>query len=190
MKNKKVKLFHGTSEESYNSILANGFNPRLASVNTWGCSESDYIYFYNPLNFIEEGESDDIESAYNTCVERCFENAQISASIQKSHASFIYVMELEVNLKDVESDDSCDNMDLASKVNTDKLNVNMIKKVYRADFAYNMSLVYIAGLKYSDYLNLDDFTDFELNMMDKINQSNLFINECGIEWEEVENFKV
>ena len=182
----KIKLYHGTSQESYNSILEHGFDSGRFNDMVWNCSDDDYTYFYNPLNFIESGECDDMESAQNMCIERAFENARIGASVQKSKAESMFVVCVEVELSDVESDDSCDNMELSCKVESSKISAESIIEVYESDFIYTASLLYIAGLMNNDWIILDNFSQAELNLMRTLAKDDYYDDDLYyIEYEQV-----
>lgn len=179
-------IYHGTSEESYKSILENGFNPIDADVLTWNCSDSDYVYFYNPLDLLEHGETDEEENAEQMAIERAFENAKISAAVQKSRGDSVYVLAVEIDQELIEEDDSCQNMELACKVHVSYLSTDAIIKKFRADYLPSISLAYIAGLNDSDFINLENFSRVEVEMMKVLAKSDLMSMDELLynEWEE------
>ena len=144
------KLYHGTTFENYKSILEIGFKPQNES---WGCSDNQFMYFYNPENFLKHEECDDMENAKDMSIIRAGENARITGALQKSISEKVIILEIEIDDEFIENDGSCENMELASQVDIDNLDTGMITKLYSVDFLPNLSLLYLVGVSNNDYFN-------------------------------------
>jgi hypothetical protein len=176
----KNTLYHGTSFENYQSILENGFNGDRDTI--WNCSNDSYTYLWD-VKKIGKGEQLDKEDAINQAIQQAFESARIAAAVQKSHSDKIIVFEIEIDSKFVTDDDSCENMSYASKVyNQDLEECGKIKNVYYMEFSPHMILFYLSGLVSNDYMDLyDNFTQYEINLMEKIGQS----QDLSSFWEDI-----
>ena len=178
-------LFHGTTLENYESILKNGFSPRTDK--TWECSDDRTIYFYD-MDKDVNGCEDETEQRED-CIRRCFENSQISASIQNFTGSKLVVFEIEIASEYCEDDYSCDNMsDAATCVDIDYLDVSMIKNVYVSE-AYNPSLrmFYISPLYNNEQLNKEVFNDLELQAFEIIANAQCYIEDLMyFDWEQLQ----
>lgn len=160
----KLKLYHGTSFENYLRIMKEGFNPKNS---TFWCSEDHYIYFYNPKQFIKEGESETKQKSEERARQYASDNAKITAALNKSQSDKVIIFEITIDSKFITPDDSCENMSLACKVNIDDLELSNVSGLYYADFAYNMSLIYLLGMRNNDYINLS-LTKYEESLMDAL----------------------
>lgn len=87
-----VKLYHGTTEESCRSILANGFSHNAV---VWTCSDPDMMYFYDQGMVAKE-----FDLTPGKARERCFElalqSAFITAAITNSRSQNLFVLEVQV----------------------------------------------------------------------------------------------
>jgi len=169
-----MKLYHGTSYENFISIMKNGF---CKNEFVWNCSEDEKMYFYNTEKFQKEYEDDDVDSVQNRIVEEAFSSAKITASVLKSLAQKVIVLELEVPDKYIEDDDSCENMSTTSQVDIDYIGIENITNVYYQDYSPFVSLLYLVGMKDSRYIILDNLTNIECNILDMLAKSDIYLEE-------------
>jgi len=163
----KVKLYHGTTIDNYESILKNGFGDE--SIIWTYASDSDYTYFWNPKELKKVEGLDTVEEAISYAKDRAAESAKIAGAIFKSKSDKIIVLEVEVDSKFVSDDDSCENMKGAVKVCNENLKALNIKNVYRCDFLPTMSLVYLIGLLKNRNIELSEFlTTFEMSVVESM----------------------
>jgi hypothetical protein len=181
-------LYHGTSFESYEQIKREGFKPETP---TWNVSEDDKTYFYTIDKMMSSECLDDEEEAQQMAITRAFESAQITAALQKSLANKIVVIEIEIdeNKVDVCDDDSCQNMaDIASYIYNSDLTTSNIKHIFIADYSPFFALYHAASIYGNEvgYPNFDLFTQAEINIIEAIKGTEIFIDDLlYFEWEEL-----
>ena len=170
-----MRLYHGTSYENFISIMKNGF---CKTDFVWNCSEDEKMYFFNTEKFQQEFEDDDFsdDDVKDRIIEEAFSSAKITASVLKSLAQKVIVLELEVPDKYIEDDDSCESMPTASQVDINDIGIENITNVYYQDFSPHMSLIYLVGMKNNHYINLD-LTDIEQKMLDALEENDIYLEE-------------
>ena len=174
---KKIKLYHGTSKESYDNIIKNGFSSDKKMV--WNCSYEEGMHFFD----IRKGDGDNIKDKINDCIYNGFFSAGISASVQNSLSNELYVFELSIDSDFIEDDYSCKNMsEIASYVDCEYLKLSDITAIYKAIDFYSpaLKLAHLASVYDSEYLNIE-LSKIEQNAMEVLNFSDLDIFE-DLEW--------
>jgi hypothetical protein len=169
----EIKIYHGTSFESFQNILKDGFDGYCN--NNWICSDSDVSYFYNPLQMLNR-EFDTLEECENFAIESAFSNGRIAAARQKSSANKIMVIELTIDDSFVKLDDSCPNMEYACYVRNDDIkNHGKISSVFESEFLANMSLIYLVGCTDNEYYDASDLSPLEISVIKQL--EGMYIDE-------------
>lgn len=88
-----IRLYHGTTDEAYCSIMKNGF---CHNDVVWACSDSNMLYFYSDELIAKEFELDE-QSAINKCFEMALESAAFSAAITNSRSDTLFVFEFLID---------------------------------------------------------------------------------------------
>lgn len=141
-------LYHGTSFESYLSIMANGFNPAMAKRKTWSVSSEQYMYFFSE-DKVEEYDDCEIKDTidceydgrYETeiidkvveqkCIQYALQNGIVGAAIQESRYNTLVVFKLKVNDEICEDDDDEGGLEwVADRIDTRDLSLDMIEEVF------------------------------------------------------------
>jgi hypothetical protein len=142
------RIFHGTTWDNYQNILANGFGGKRV----WVCSDTSVTYGYDAAKNDETGNDDYL-------ISQAFESAKLAAAAQNYLGEKLVVLELVADDELIHDDDSCPNMDdIASYIENDKLSKANIAKVWIADNGYNpaFKLFYIMGVVVAnDMFNTD-----------------------------------
>ena len=133
-----MRVFHGTTRENAERILSG----KAKDNYTWTVSDDDYLYVWNPVSHIKQGECDTIHEAFEMCTQKAFESAQITAAMSDAPQSELVVLVLNVKPKDLDVDYSCKNMELASIIN---------------DIDYNYKEAHMYTLKAKHNSRLDAF---------------------------------
>lgn len=163
----KIKtLFHGTTLENYNKIVASNFGTK--ETYSWNVSDDNNIYFYDS----KKSDYDEKEEKIQDCINKAFESAQLTASIENVMCSTLVVLELKVPKNLCEDDFSCENMsDVATCVDLDDLDLSMIKRIHTCENGYipSLRLLYCAGLiKSNNYIKTDNFSKIERDVIEKV----------------------
>ena len=160
-------LFHGTTVEAANKILAGNYTPEKT---VWNCSSDLYMYVWEQKKLCEaEGyEDDDIELQISHSIERANESAQIANAILPNPYNQTAVIQFSVpdylfnqlmNEGYLDYDDSCENMyDSGAMMLRSAVINDLIKaheeigiKVYYLPFYPKLSLFYLVGLFNNQY---------------------------------------
>jgi len=169
-------LFHGTTIEAYNKIKVEGFNP---SKTNWNCSYNSELYFYD-LDKTDE-DSDEIEWCRNECIQRAFESAQLAAAIQGVSASELIVIEIKIEEKYTEDDESCENMaDIATVVNIQDLNeFGIVANIFLSkDYVPSLRLFYCASLIVNNqYIETNNFSSQEIKACTKMVENGIYLED-------------
>ena len=171
-----VKLFHGTTEENYKSIMKNGFNWDFKRL-VWNCSDEDATYFYNEL----KQEMDTEEENINECIYLAFQNAGITAAQNKYMGNKLIVLEFDIKPELIHNDSSCQNMENASFVYDEDLKGLKPINVYSQAYNPFLRLFYLID---NEYLN-NDLTEEEEYIFKQIKENGLYIEDLiKYEWDE------
>ena len=167
-----VRLYHGTTEESCRSILANGFSHNAV---VWTCSDPDMMYFYDQGMVAKE-----FELTPGKARERCFElalqSAFTTAAITNSLSQNLFVLEVQVPdhftnviLPD-QSTGSWDGFDVC--VPTTALN-RLPFNVYAAMDCYSprLAVLSLSVLAHSEYLPAIHLTRLEQEVIMQMNEA-------------------
>ena len=158
-------LFHGTTIEACNEILAGNYNPEKT---VWNCSSDLYMYVWEQKKLCEAECWDDSDLPSDGCIERANESAQIANAILPNPYPQTAVIQFSIpdylfkHLMDegyLDYDDSCENMyDSGAMFLRSAVINNLIKaheeigiKVYYLPFYPNLSLFYVVGLFDNQY---------------------------------------
>ena len=160
-------LFHGTTVEAANEILAGNYNPEKT---VWNCSDDYYMYVWEQKKLCEAegGDDENLERQIDMCVERANESAQIANAIRPNPYPQTAVIQLSIpdylfsHLMDegyLDYDDSCENMyDSGAMMFRSAVINDLIKaheeigiKVYYLPFYPKLSLFYLVGLFNNQY---------------------------------------
>lgn len=101
----KQILYHGTSADNLASILKNGLTISSGGQ-LWNCAEGA-LFFWSPSELVEAGEAEE-DQAIDRAKSEAISSAQFSLAIAKDCR--IVVVTAEIDLRDIEADDSCPNM--------------------------------------------------------------------------------
>ena len=158
-------LFHGTTVEAANEILAGNYNPEET---VWNCSDDYYMYVWEQNKLAEVDGWDEFDLLSEGCIERANESAQIANAILSNPYNQTVVIQFSIpdylfnQLMDegyLDYDDSCENMydSGAMKIRSAVIN-DLIKaheeigiKVYYLPFYPKLSLFYLVGLFNNQY---------------------------------------
>lgn len=170
-------VYHGTTKENLNRILTG----EGKQSGPWTVSDLDnMMYFWNQSKLLESGE--DIEIG----IDYAFDAASTQAAL-KGENTELYVLECEINDSILEDDYSCENMEMASCINISDFNLNMIKKVYKADFNKWHAPYHIAWLLGNMYFNQSQVIDETLlDIAQTIRDTESYNEELfnGVDYEE------
>lgn len=156
-----MKIYHGTSYENAQNILKNGWNPEKK---VWNTSDNDCVYFYYSSGNGEEffGQEDEY------LIQRALESAQITAAINHSTSSSLYVLSIDIDEKYIEDlkDYSCDGMsDVALEIPVAILRNKKIEyQVFENTFCPSLGLMYLKELRH-DLLNVSCLTSYEQTLL-------------------------
>lgn len=103
-----TRCFHGTTADNLASILSHGLLA-CPSNRVWNCSENA-VYGWTPEALVEAGECEE-EYSHDRAFQMAVENAQ--CALGKAKDCRAVVIEFEVPSDELESDQSCENMDMA-----------------------------------------------------------------------------
>lgn len=151
-----MKLFHGTTYESYQGIKED--IAATPDKTIWICSEDDVIYFHS-LDVVAKDSSldlNDLQSAIYQTIQRAFESAQVSAAVSDSDQ--LIVLEFDVDESLVKPDTSCQNADTVC-VSRYVLTKEMIVDAYTMPFNKALKLFHLVGL-----IDKDDFIDLSWHL--------------------------
>lgn len=122
----KKTYYHGTSADNLPGILKDGFNPYQDKI--WSPSENG-SYFWCPDSLAaadgEEGEEEDYKQG--RARERAYESAQMALAVGKSGKCVVFAVEMDD--ENMESDESCPNMD-GAVVSFENIKPEQIKEVW------------------------------------------------------------
>ena len=158
-------LFHGTTVEAANEILAGNYNPEKT---VWNCSDDCYMYVWEQEKLSEAECWDEFDLASGGCIKRANESAQIAnailpnpyiqtAVIQFSIPDYLFNQLMDEGYLDY--DDSCENMyDSGAMILRSTVINDLIKarekigiRVYYLPFYPKLSLFYLVGLFNNQY---------------------------------------
>ena len=189
-------FYHGTSMENTESILKNGFDSTMTEM-TWTCSDESSIYVV----------SDDMEEeCEGETIRRAIEAATITAAKLFSKSRNIGVFEFRISDKIVKKLEDCcyiqedfstgDREPYCYEIDAKELNkmilsgeIKCILHIYKG-YMYYMSLVYLFGIKDSQFMDMPEELETALN--DLSDSSPLFeLWESSFDYmEEIESKKV
>lgn len=176
-------LFHGTTLEACNEILASNYNPEET---VWNCSSDLYMYVWEQKKLSEAEGWDEFDLLSGGCIERANESAQIANAILPNPYNQTAVIQFSIpdylfnQLMDegyLDYDDSCENMyDSGAMMLRSAVINDLIKarkeigiRVYYLPFYPKLSLFYLVGLFDNQYfqetlekLPDEDYTALEL----------------------------
>lgn len=188
----KSILFHGTTYENYLQILKDGFDNYEDDKKTWNCSIDNEVYFFDVDK--TDNQEDDLDYRKDDCINKCFQQAQITASLQGTFDNRLIVLQYEIDSEFVHADTSCENCEEASTVDADELAEHGIIKNIFIDKSYNPHLrfFYISGLLHNDYFNRENFTDLENEAMTTIanTDNNIWCDLVELNWEKYTPLKL
>ena len=166
------RLYHGTTEESCRSILANGFSHDAV---VWTCSDPDMMYFYDQGMVAKE-----FDLTPGKARERCFElalqSAFTTAAITNSLSQNLFLLEVQVPdyltniiLPD-QSTGLWDGFDVC--VPTTALN-RLPFNVYAAMDCYSprLAILSLSVLAHNEYLPIMRLTRLEQDVIAEMNES-------------------
>lgn len=173
-------LFHGTTLKGYQDIV-NGKYDSSKGNNPWNCSDSNKIYFYDPvaiLNTEYDSDSKHKQEANEMAQRLANEAGQIANAPSETPDNRTVVLEFifaddNIYFEDVEEDLSCPNMCWAVQIDADKFN-ELIRngkcsiKIHFYKFYPKMSLCYLVPLVDNDYFNLEALTNDEKDLLLKL----------------------
>ena len=158
-------LFHGTTLEGCNEILAGNYNPEKT---VWNCSDDYYMYVWEQNKLAEVDGWDEFDRISGGCIERANESAQIANAILPNPYNQTAVIQFSIpdylfnQLMDegyLDYDDSCENMyDSGAMMLRSTVINDLIKaheeigiRVYYLPFYPKLSLFYLVGLFNNPY---------------------------------------
>ena len=158
-------LFHGTTIEACNEILAGNYNPEKT---VWNCSSDLYMYVWEQNKLAEVDGWDEFDRISGGCIERANESAQIANAILPNPYNQTAVIQFSIpdylfnQLMDegyLDYDDSCENMyDSGAMMLRSAVINDLIKaheeigiRVYYLPFYPKLSLFYLVGLFNNKY---------------------------------------
>ena len=158
-------LFHGTTLEACNEILAGNYNPEKT---VWNCSDDCYMYVWEQKKLSEAECWDEFDLVSGGCIERANESAQIANAILPNPYNQTAVIQFSIpdylfnQLMDegyLDYDDSCENMyDSGAMILRSTVINDLIKarekigiRVYYLPFYPKLSLFYLVGLFDNQY---------------------------------------
>lgn len=158
-------LFHGTTIEACNEILAGNYNPEKT---VWNCSSDLYMYVWEQNKLAEVDGWDEFDRISGGCIERANESAQIANAILPNPYNQTAVIQFSIpdylfnQLMDegyLDYDDSCENMyDSGAMMLRSTVINDLIKaheeigiRVYYLPFYPKLSLFYLVGLFNNPY---------------------------------------
>ena len=158
-------LFHGTTIEACNEILAGNYNPEKT---VWNCSSDLYMYVWEQNKLAEVDGWDEFDRISGGCIERANESAQIANAILPNPYNQTAVIQFSIpdylfnQLMDegyLDYDDSCENMyDSGAMMLRSTVINDLIKaheeigiRVYYLPFYPKLSLFYLVGLFNNKY---------------------------------------
>ena len=153
-------FYHGTTLENARKLLNGG--EKESSV--WFCSFDDYLYVWSRDEIKKEFDEDaDPSETESLCLQMAFESAQITAAASENPQSILVVLEFDFPEADVYDDLSCENMEMARRVDTTQLDgldlENSLLNIYTAKHNSRLDAFYLCGLQNNAYFNW--------NMVDK-----------------------
>lgn len=189
-------LFHGTTVEAANEILAGNYNPEET---VWNCSDDYYMYVWEQNKLAEVDGWDEFDLLSEGCIERANESAQIANAILPNPYNQTVVIQFSIpdylfnQLMDegyLDYDDSCENMydSGAMKLRSAVIN-DLIKaheeigiKVYYLPFYPKLSLFYLVGLFNNQYFEetLEKLPDEDYRALELLSRMDF----CAI-WEDI-----
>lgn len=158
-------LFHGTTLEACNEILAGNYGP---DETVWNCSDDCYMYVWEQKKLCEAEGWDDSDLPSDGCIERANESAQIANAILPNPYNQTAVIQFSIpdylfkqlmNEGYLDYDDSCENMyDSGAMMLRSAVINDLIKaheeigiRVYYLPFYPKLSLFYLVGLFNNQY---------------------------------------
>lgn len=175
-------LFHGTTLEGYKQIIYGNYNASQGS-HPWSCSDSNKIYFYDPVAILNSEFNSDskCEQEANDMAQKLANEAgQIVNALSPNPATRTVVLEFifqddEIYFEDIEEDLSCPNMLWAVQMDADKFNAIMkgdvygyTVKVHFYKFFPKLSLCYIIPLAENEFFNFSVLSIEEKNLLYKL----------------------
>ena len=179
--NKTIKVYHGTTKESYRSILNNLYKKdEFNSI--WSCSDKDgYFYLWNSDKCLEDYEENEV---HEVLLKSSFESAQLQAAFRGKDTKLI-VLELEIPSELIEDDDSCENMDWCSRIDFNNFNPEFIKRVYSCDFNSWLSPFVLTNISNNNLFNKFYLDEKMEQFMEKIKNYNIFLDDIyGLDYHE------
>lgn len=157
-----IKLYHGTTNEAFCSIMKNGF---CHNDVVWKCSDSNMLYFYNYELVAKEFELDE-QSAINKCFEMALESAAFSAAITNSRYSNLFIFEFLIddgNRNIIKSDNTMRNSSDCCVCIEAKLLNEIPHNIYYAPEHYTARL----GLYYLSMLEKESLPELNLTRFER-----------------------
>ena len=174
-------LYHGTTAENWENIKEHGFS---SPVITWECSDDEMTYFYDFLKHQEAMGNEEEELDSRQTISTCFEQASITASVNKYLRTDLVVIEVEMDDEFIEGDDSCYNKESNGAVQVENRDLNMYGKITNVfttdDYQPYMSGLYIMGFVNNNNgidLNLDKWSGREIDFLEKMAESEFYMEE-------------
>ena len=189
-------LFHGTTVEAANKILAGNYNPEET---VWNCSSDLYMYVWEQKKLAEAECWDEFDLVSGGCIKRANESAQIAnavlpnpynqtAVIQFSIPDYLFNQLMDEGYLDY--DDSCENMyDSGAMMLRSTVINDLIKareeigiRVYYLPFDPKLSLFYLVGLFDNQYFQetLEKLPDEDYRALEMLTK----VDFCVI-WEDI-----
>ena len=167
----KIKLYHGTSMEAARDILKNGF----CDINrSWSCSNSTQMYFYANNECCVDDEDDYYRNAMNLA----FEAGCVTASLRKSPAEYVSILEIIIDEDLVEDDNSCENMAYCGARQVDLEDLRGIDIIeHKCKYFPSMGLMYLTGCIRNNYLDLQNslIGDYEIRLIRESERLGIYI---------------
>lgn len=175
-----IRLYHGTTEEAYRSILEHGF---CHNDVVWTCSDPSMLYFYSDELIAEEFELGKPE-AVNKCLEMALESAMFSAAVTNSASCNLYIFELLVDDRHrniIKADHSMRNSSACSVCIDTKLLNQLAHNIYCAPEHYTPRLaLFYLGMLEPEYLPDLKLSRFEKSIIEKVIPFNLDLFQTGL----------
>jgi hypothetical protein len=145
-----MKAFHGTTREQAKRILSG----ECKNLPTWSVSDDEYLYLWCP-DALMEGEypeAENMEEAEERAIQMAFESAQITAAMSEGPQNEIVVLCFEFDAEKVEADDSCENMELARRIEDFKGLEDCHEATYTARHNSRLDALVISNLLENEHL--------------------------------------
>lgn len=199
-------LYHGCVKSAVEPITHGEYGEYDNIIHPWVCADGDFIFFHDKelMKQAECGYDDDSqdEIAYQYCLERCNEQAQIQNACLPHPYDVTCVLEITFHGDEFESwedlcvlDDSCPNMPTAVNMWADTFNElvedgKVSFKVHEFEFFPKLSLLYLQPLVDNRFFNKKVLNDNELRACETLNMNGgVYIEELRMP-EEVQCYTI